>query len=119
MSLHWGYIPYLLTLPVETKAQLQRRSRIQKEAVRRGWTAPELYAEIKRHFPTHRRQSSGSLGGRKRKPKSTEVIVRTVVPLLRELRDALAQRWTREDHVDWPELERELKDTQRVVRQRR
>ena len=62
MPLNWAYVPYLLT--VKDK---QKRAEFQKQAAKKGWTAPELYAEIRRKLPTQRKPGGG------RPPKRTKV----------------------------------------------
>jgi hypothetical protein len=45
MPLHWGHVIYLITL----NRKLDRQ-RLQKQAAREGWTAPDLYVAIRRKF---------------------------------------------------------------------
>ena len=41
MPLHWGHVVYLITLD-----RKKDRKRLQKQAAREGWSAPELHAAI-------------------------------------------------------------------------
>ena len=117
LPLHWGYILYLLTLPWKPKAAKRRRSRLQAEAARDGWTAPELYAEIKRRFPEQRR---GSVGGRPRKSKRLDWLVEKLNLLLRDLSDCLrdAESETGLNDVDWQVLSRSLAAVQKAIKTR-
>jgi hypothetical protein len=54
LPLNWAYVPYLLT--VKDKRQ---RAQFEKQAAKIGWTAPELYAEIRRKLPTQRKPGGG------------------------------------------------------------
>lgn len=63
LPLNWAYVPYLLT--VKDKRQ---RAQFEKQAAKRGWTAPELYAEIRRKRPNERKAAGGG-----RPPKPTKV----------------------------------------------
>ena len=54
LPLNWAYVPYLLT--VKDKRQ---RAQFEMQAAKLGWTAPELYAEIRRKLPTQRKPGGG------------------------------------------------------------
>ncbi len=55
LPLHWGHVQYLITV-----ANKRARSQFAKQAAKNSWTAPQLYAEIRRH----RKKPSGVGGGR-------------------------------------------------------
>ena len=49
LPLHFGYIPYLLSIREKTA-----RQKLARKAAKRGWTAPQLYSAIRRHYPERR-----------------------------------------------------------------
>jgi hypothetical protein len=85
-----GYIPFLVTLPWETRAERKERAAFAEEAAAGGWTVSELSREIRQRYPDRRRTTkSGRLGGRKRinPPNAATFLLRVAT------RSVEASRW--------------------------
>jgi hypothetical protein len=83
-----GYVPYLLT--VKDK---QKRAQFERQAEKMGWTAPELYAEIRRKLPTQRKPGGG------RPPNRTKVTGSGLSRMIQESRT-----WLRYSEATRPAL---------------
>jgi|GEM_PF-6833726 len=118
-SFHWGYVPYLLTIPWGSARERKVRSSLQRKAARNGWTAPEFYAEIKKRFPGNRREG---VGGRAAKlPIDPATLLGEVARLLERVEvryhlhgehdESLPPKWLKiVSSTEWRDLQRRVRE---------